>query len=318
MLIRNFVDLIESSTSGRSLFAEALSIKEHHLPKRIYRYRPDCSDSRRNLETDTVWLSSPASYNDPYDCWFRFSQEDLLVALENRLVDILAEQGKLQGVSAAQIEKAKRDPNPLKMISGHIPDFSTVGSNLRQIVEFWSTQTPIKVKETASSIQSWRKLTKVCSFSEINSSLLMWAHYADNHRGFCVEYNIEGLRADHRLRETLYPVVYTSHIYDLTRWALTLVTPERQQFNTELPILCVIHKCRDWKYEKEWRMVRVTPTEEPDQNCLVPTPTRIFLGSMMGEAKLKELRTVCLYKGIEVWQMHLAEDKFKLLPERLD
>jgi hypothetical protein len=62
---QEFVDSIEGSTSAQPHFAEARSIKQRHLPKRIYKYRRDCSNSRRNLETDTVWLSSPNSYNDP-------------------------------------------------------------------------------------------------------------------------------------------------------------------------------------------------------------------------------------------------------------
>jgi hypothetical protein len=280
MWIQDFVDCIEGSTFDQPRFAGALSIKQQHLPKRIYKYRCDCSNSRGNLETDTVWLSSPDFYNDPYDCLFRFSQDELLVVLENRLVDTLATDGTLQGVvTAEQIESAKRSHKPLKTIAGYIPDSSSAGGNLKQRVELCSTQAPGVVERTTSTIQQWRKLTKVCSFSAINDSLLMWGHYADNHRGFCIEYDLEGLVADHRLRRTLFPVIYTNKTYDLTPWAVTLVSPDRGRFNTELLILCLIYKCDEWKYEEEWRMVRVTPTEELDQNCPVPTPARIYLVS---------------------------------------
>ena len=315
MWIQDFVDCIEGSTSDQPRFAEALSIKEQHLPKRIYKYRRDCCNSRRNLETDTVWLSSPDSYNDPYDCSFRLSQDDLLVALENRILDTLVTGGNLQGVTAEQIESAKRSRNPLKTIVGCIRDSFSAGGELKLKVEFSSTRTPGVVKDTIDRVQQLRKLTKACSFSEINNSLLMWGHYADNHRGFCLEYNLEGLGADHRLRETLYPVVYTNQLYDLTRWALTLADRDTGRFNDEILILCVIYKCDEWKYEREWRMVRVSSTVE---NCLVPTPARVFLGSKMEAANVKDLRAICSYKGIEVWQMRLAEHKFELLPERLD
>jgi len=319
MWTQYFVDCIEGSTFDQPRFAEALSIKEQHLPKRIYKYRRDCSCSRQNLETDTVWLSSPDSYNDPYDCWFRFSEDDLLVDRERKLVDTLVTGGKLQGVVPAdQVENAKRSHKPLGKLAGYIPGSSSTGGNLKQTVVALSTRTSGIVKDTNSKIQQWRKLTKVCSFSEINDSLLMWGHYADNHRGFCLEYILDGLRPDHQLRERLYPVIYTNQIYDLTRWTLTLADPDPGKFNTEIPILCVIHKCDEWKYEKEWRMVQVTSTEEPDQNCLVPPPARVFLGSKMEAASVKELRAICSYKGVEVWQMRLAEDRFELLPEHLD
>jgi len=319
MWIRDFVDCLKGSTLGQPRFEEALSIKQQHLPKRIYKYRRDCSDSRRNLETDTVWLSSPDSCNDPYDCWIRLSKDDLLATLSKRLVDALVTGNKLQGVvSAEQIENAKRNHNPLKTIADHISESSSAKGNLKQMVEFCSTRARGIVDGAASTIQQWRKLTKVCSFSAINDSLLMWGHYADNHRGFCLEYDLERLGADHPLRETLYPVIYSNEIYDLTPWALTLVSPDRLGFNTELPILCVIHKCDEWKYEEEWRKVSITPTVEADHNLQVPTPTRVFLGSKMEKANVKELLAICVHKKIEVWQMRLANDKFKLLPERLD
>jgi len=318
MWTQDFIACIDGSTFDQPRFDEALSIKQAHLPKRIYKYRRDCSNSRRNLENDTVWLSSPDAYNDPYDCWFRFSQDDLLTALENRLVDTLMRDDKLQGaVLAEQIEDAKRSRSPLKTIAGHIPESSSAGGNLKRRIELCSIQAPGVVERTTSTIRQWRKLTKLCSFSAINDSLLMWGHYADNHRGFCIEYDLERLEADHSLCRTLYPVIYTNEIYDLTPWALTLVSPDRTQFNPELPILCVIHKCDEWKYEEEWRKVSVTPAVEPDHDCQLPTPTRVFLGSKMESAKVSDLRAICSNKKIELWQMRLAEDKFELLPERM-
>jgi Protein of unknown function (DUF2971) len=319
MWVKDFVDCIEGSTLDQPRFEQALSIKEQHLPRRIYKYRRDCSNSRRNLETDTVWLSSPDSYNDPYDCWFRFSEGDLLVELERTLVDKLVTQNKLQAVVAeGQIENARRSHNPLKVITGHIPDSISGAGDLRQRVELSSEQAYELVKATSSKIQQWRKQTKLCSFSAIKDSLLMWGHYADNHRGFCLEYDLESLRPDHPLCEKLYPVIYTNNIYDLTPWALTLVSAHRGGFNPELPILSVIHKCDEWKYEQEWRMVRVTPEVESDQDWQVPTPSRIFLRSEMELAKVKELREICSKRKIEVWQMRLAEDRFELMPARLD
>jgi len=200
---RDFIDCFEGSTLSQPRLAEALAIKEQHLPKRIYKYRRDCVNSRRNLEADTVWLSSPDSYNDPYDCWFRLSRDDLLATVNKRLVDVLVTGNKLQGVvSAEQIENAKRNHNSLKTIADHIPESSSAKGNLKQRAESCSTLARGMVENAVATIQQWRKQTKLCSFSAINNSLLMWGHYADNHRGFCLEYDLEGLGADHPLRET--------------------------------------------------------------------------------------------------------------------
>ena len=320
MWVRDFVDCLEGSTLRQPRVAEALAIKEQHLPKRIYKYRRDCLNSRRNLETDTVWLSSPESYNDPYDCCFTFSEDTLLATLNKWLVEKFVTAHRLQDVvSAEQIKAAKESHNPLKAIAESVSESRDAKSSLSQRADAASTAARGVVENTACKIRQWKKLTKLCSFSAINDSLLMWSHYADNHQGFCLEYNLEGLRADHPLREKLYPVVYSKEIYDLTPWVQTLVTtPNRAEFNTELPILSVIHKFDGWRYEEEWRQVLITNTVIADHDWQVPTPSRILLGSKMEAAKVGELTEICARKAIEVWQMRLAKDKFELLPERLD
>jgi hypothetical protein len=78
--------------------AQALAIKQQHLPKRIYKYRRDCKNSLDNLKNNTVWLGSPDSYNDPYDCAFRLSDDGLVSALKKRLVDALLVSYHIQDV----------------------------------------------------------------------------------------------------------------------------------------------------------------------------------------------------------------------------
>jgi hypothetical protein len=45
----------------------------------------------------------------------------------------------------------------------------------------------------------------------------MWSHYADHHRGFCIEYDLESLGdSNHFFRKNLYPVLYSADLYDLS------------------------------------------------------------------------------------------------------
>jgi hypothetical protein len=41
----------------------------------------------------------------------------------------------------------------------------------------------------------------------------------------------------------------------------------------------------------------------------------LFLGALMDPGKKKELISIANQKGLEVFQMHLAEDSFALVPE---
>jgi len=63
-----FKNILEESTLGSPRFEGAIAFKQQHLPRRIYKYRRDCPESRDCLEASSLWMASPDSYNDPYDC----------------------------------------------------------------------------------------------------------------------------------------------------------------------------------------------------------------------------------------------------------
>jgi hypothetical protein len=99
-------------------------------------------------------------------------------------------------------------------------------------------------------------------FSQSKDNLLMWAHYAEQHHGFCVEYDLALLERDCKLFDYIFPVVYTpedrpKHI-DIKYLAnllleLSLDIPQ-SEFTTDIwPML--LTKSVDWRYEKEWRLI---------------------------------------------------------------
>jgi hypothetical protein len=315
--LREFVECLEASTLKQSRIAEAVALKQRHMPERIYKYRCDSDYSRHNLKTDTVWLCSPDAYNDPYDCIAKLLEGPVIAALETRLVDEFVSSYKVQdGITADQIEKAKQSSKPLEYIAYLISRSNPATGNPSQMAEFCANfALPHLVGDMLSTIRLWREVTRVSSFSAVKDSLLMWGHYADKHRGFCVEYDLRGLGAEHPFRKFLYPVIYSNELYDLTRWAVKLAGPDRLEFNPEGPLLGVLHKFDGWKYEEEWRVVSVTPMVTADENWPVPSPTAVFLGSKMSPKIKKELLDICEQKKIQAHQMHLAEDSFQLVPK---
>src|ERR1044071_4689643 len=107
----------------------------------------------------------------------------------------------------------------------------------------------------------------VLCLSELKDSLLMWAHYADNHRGFVL-----GFDADH-------------HFFSKRRNAtdefgfLRKVDYRRQRPNVVLSdtssTVWFGTKSHQWAYEKEWRIVRVL-SETIHQIVIPPFPICLF------------------------------------------
>jgi len=270
-----FVKCLEGSTSANSQLEKALDMKAEHMPKHIYRYQSNSDDRRKSLATDKIWLSSPDKWNDPYDCEFFISDASVEAEAHKRLE---------------------------KKFMGANPELLAIGK----------TKAAQIVSEKLSEIKKWKRLCKACCFNEDPTSMLMWGHYAENHRGFCIEYDLEGPKAV-QFRHNLYPVVYRDKPYDLTPWAVSLVDGS-PVFNPQWPTLGLIHKFNGWEYEREWRSISVSLEIEPDHDRPAPTPTRVFLGSKMEMANKQAFRAICEPKGIEVFEMHRADDSFKLFP----
>ncbi len=117
-------------------------------------------------------------------------------------------------------------------------------------------------------IQKLNDLAYMVCMTETKDNMLMWSHYAANHEGFCVEYDLKRLRQQpYNIVEHIFPVVYTSNrqafrnIDNLIQSHEILKDDikENAEYDGEeildniLPLF--LTKSNVWQYEKEWRIV---------------------------------------------------------------
>ena len=70
------------------------------------------------------------------------------------------------------------------------------------------------IKNTIWELQeNARNMYNICCFCAENDNDIMWAHYANQHNGFCIAYGIKELNND--LTHLTFPVIYTArcHLY---------------------------------------------------------------------------------------------------------
>lgn len=80
------------------------------------------------------------------------------------------------------------------------------------------------------------------SMSEDPSNILMWPHYADSHRGICLEFRTDAWPFNFNL----WPVVYSNE-YPLVGSVVNNVEDTMRSF--------LLTKAANWSYEKEWRVL---------------------------------------------------------------
>ncbi len=152
---------------------------------------------------------------------------------------------------------------------------------------------------TAAIKDTNRNLGILC-LTDRNDNDLMWAHYADSHRGVCIEFDIS-----RDLDTFCFPkaVTYDDNVrrFNYIRsWNL-----RKGADATE----AIFHKSADWAYEQEYRVVRI------DGAGIVPfdiTALRnICFGIDTPTDEIAEIRALCRrknYTHISFSQMTLDED----------
>lgn len=138
------------------------------IPKTVYKYRDwENSDHKKILENISVWVPDSYDFNDPFDCNIPIAY-DLLLNNE-----ILAETfiRRLIGNNTSRIE-------------------GTVEDEVKSRLADMKYKNPDFIEKYKNEIlHSNKKVSGILSVTPINDNILMWSHYANSHKGFCVGFN---------------------------------------------------------------------------------------------------------------------------------
>lgn len=148
----------------------------------------------------------------------------------------------------------------------------------------------------------------------------MWAHYANNHQGFCVAYDMKN-PANTTLSGCTFPVQYTDQRLDITSYLKKyaemvestvdnhIAQGKKKILINDLSIvymqlyLCNI-KHSSWQYEKEFRCT--TGAQAKGMPYIDAMPTAIYIGMNCSQQHRSELVAVARSLSIPVYQMNLA------------
>ncbi len=148
------------------------------------------------------------------------------------------------------------------------------------------------------------RLFYVGSLCTSNKNRLMWSHYADSHRGFCIEYDYSDETALLPL-----PVIYSRRRPKLSWKAAFDNTPGNQKA-ASIPFLeAILTKDDAWEYENEWRLII---SAEMDQKVEMPPITCIYLGVNCSDENRSRILEIANEKSIPVKQMEIDRGEFTL------
>lgn len=290
----------------------AFSIKYMHLPPRLFKYRRFCKDHIDALKRNVLWLSSPDRFNDPYDAAVRFDLDRLWV--DNYTIE------EFIGVIKERTKKKRNwEPPPLvhpirsdqwrKKIFAELlmgMDSSSKEKLIAYIRKFFREHHNEQMQRMS---RLFRSGFGVLSLSENCSSHLMWAHYSDSHKGFCIEYNISCVAPDDFLSRFCFPVFYTRKLRDATRYVTSKNT---EDLNNLFGILMCLMKNDEWAYEREWRIVDSVGARNANRELVMPTPSGIIVGLNVASKDEADMRAFCQKQKVPLRKMSQLSGSFEL------
>ncbi|MEA5002943.1 MAG: DUF2971 domain-containing protein [Christensenella sp.] len=159
----------------------------------------------------------------------------------------------------------------------------------------------------------------VACFSTTFDNALMWAHYANKHKGFCVEYDLGQAKIDDDLLINLFPVIYSQKramvpdsLFDYSD--IENMKVSTNDISTVDLILSLLQKSDVWQYEDEWRLILYDEIEKLKNNKYsVDCISKIILGCSIEPYYKNRLVELCQAKKIKLSKMQLAETEYKLI-----
>lgn len=259
------------------LYSEIGYFYECYAPATIFKYYPDKLERLADIKAKKMWYSAPSAFNDVFDC-------DIAIDEKGIFDSALLMCPDKRGIRAGS-PKWKELKNVIH----------------QEIRSFRSTWDTLRVQ------------TGISCLSESEQSLLMWAHYANNHRGMCVEYDL--LEINKQLRFSAVPVIYSADRVCFRSINMDSIHKDSLCAFVE----SVSSKSPEWSYEKEWRIIRDHAAcgdkwDDVKKGALLDmiSPTSITLGCQAEDLFERAVSAYCKENEISLYKMERDESLYQL------
>ncbi|MGY3855285.1 DUF2971 domain-containing protein [Aeromonas aquatilis] len=259
----------------------------------IYKYFPINQYTLATFLNKKIWFSFPQDFNDPFDCQINADKT----------------------CSEASCEQCRY---------AYGPQCDQFLYALRQL----TLDQRIDIKQVAKSTNDQLERVGVSCFSKNKYNILMWSHYADSHKGICVEFEQDTLFNEKiKFSDVKYHESFPFH--ELQN---SLEACEEDWGDNLTPMDTVIAvfsdailttKYKAWKDEEEVRAIYTGTDDFKSDGGFIFSPSAIknvFFGcktSARDMATIKLLFTGKEFSSVHFFMMKKAADEYSLQSEEL-
>lgn len=175
-------------------------------------------------------------------------------------------------------------------------------------MEKWLDDIQIKTQEIINEIYL------VGCLSSDFKNRLMWSHYADCHKGFCIEYDFKDVDKM-KNGQHLLPILYEDKRPQFP-WGILIKQSESSMKDAQKKVLLsLLTKDKVWSYEKEWRILMQKQT---NSELIMPPITCVYLGARIDNESKNAIINIANKYNIPVKQMQLDRVTYDLHAEDVE
>ena len=256
----------------------------------IYKYRNYTDNNHKNvLLKNELYLSPPNTLNDIFDCKIPPN------------LSLLNTDKKRWEYAERIFNRSAKNLNELDNIKN-------------KLIEEYCDRLKNNIKNEQNlisqiTLDTQNNMLGIISFSYNWKNNLMWSHYGDVHKGVCYGFNRVKLEKS-KLFTCGGSVCYSNNIPE--------INPLEAE-KLETIALQAFYKSTDWKYEQEYRLLKIFDYNVENLNSekrKVHIPnnyiSEIILGSDFPDKEIKNILTVANKKNIKVYKTEKEEKSFQL------
>lgn len=255
------------------------------MPDKIYKFRSwSDKNHKKTITRCELFLASPKDFNDPFDCRIPNSFE-LLDTREKRkdFIDSIIDRNSIY------IRYLGFDPELEK---------------IKRLAELEENPELFQKNDQKELFDVQDKFIGIISFCGRFDSTLMWAHYANNHKGFCLVFDEQKMK--------------NSGLFGMggnIRYSKDFPKIDPRMRGIEKALQQTYTKAIDWSYEQEYRLATYFFPKEPSledriikfpKDCLI----EIILGMRMLENDKNEIIEIANKMEIPISQAQQEPGKF--------
>ena len=314
-----------------SLLSPISEVISQMMPSSLFRFRTCNKMQIDAFEKDELYAVTADKFNDPYDTLVRYDKEGIKQSTASFMTFEALGQLKAffkQGNDYPDEVKQLLPRDVIEAIKNSLMLVPDDDDSVKQYIEA-SRDQMLSLIDLYFPIlaESSKRFQTIACFCESIESVIMWSHYAQNHQGFALEYNLRDTLAHPITNVGIYPMIYNEERLDVSiymAWAFLGMIGIQSPIPDMLSSMKIaLHKSKQWEYEKEWRLIDSTIRDfTSDKPSVIHIkPTAIYYGQRIAKEDKEKLHTIAQNHGIREYDMYIdySSPEYKMLskPHRL-